>query len=184
MSLNGEGNRGEKGRGYVAAYKADTGKLLWRFLVVPDQAQPGWETWADPRTIPTGGGGVWTEPSFDPETNLAYYGTANPVHMFDPQGRPGDNLYTNSIIGLDVDTGKLKWYFQTIPNESWDYDSVASTQLYDVNIRGELRKVIGQTNRNGFYYTLDRNDGQFPRAQPFPPLNLPSRPDPRTPRPP
>ena len=82
--------------------------------VVPDPGEPGSETWADQRTIPTGGGGVWTEPSFDPETNLAYFGTANPVHMFDPQGRPGDNLYTNSIIALDVDTGKLKWYFQTV----------------------------------------------------------------------
>ena len=122
MILIGQANAGENGRGYVAAYTADTGKLLWRFLTVPNPGQPGSETWADPRTIPTGGAGVWTEPSFDPETNLAYFGTANPVHMFDPQGRPGDNLYANSIIALDVDTGKLKWYFQTIPNESWDYD--------------------------------------------------------------
>src|SRR6266481_6152652 len=183
MILIGQSNRGENGRGYVAAYTADTGKLLWRFLVVPDPGQPGSETWADPRTIPTGGGGVWTEPSFDPETNLAYYGTANPVHMFDPQGRPGDNLYTNSIIALDVDTGKLKWYFQTIPNESWDYDSVAITQLYDVNIGGELRKVIGQTNRNGFYYTLDRNNGQFLKGQPFTTVNWTAGLDPKTGRP-
>ncbi|HLK82381.1 MAG TPA: PQQ-binding-like beta-propeller repeat protein [Xanthobacteraceae bacterium] len=183
MILIGQSNRGENGRGYVAAYTADTGKLLWRFLVVPDPGQPGSETWADPRTIPTGGGGVWTEPSFDPETNLAYYGTANPVHMFDPQGRPGDNLYTNSIIALDVDTGKLKWYFQTIPNESWDYDSVAITQLYDVNIGGELRKVIGQTNRNGFYYELDRTNGQFLRGQPFTTVNWTAGLDPKTGRP-
>src|SRR6266481_5996671 len=183
MILIGQGNRGENGRGYVAAYTADTGNLLWRFLVVPDPGQPGSETWADPRSIPTGGGGVWTEPSFDPETNLAYYGTANPVHMFDPQGRPGDNLYTNSIIALDVDTGKLKWYFQTIPNESWDYDSVAITQLYDVNIGGELRKVIGQTNRNGFYYTLDRNNGQFLKGQPFTTVNWTAGLDPKTGRP-
>ena len=114
MILIGQANSGENGRGYVAAYTADTGKLLWRFLVVPNPGDPGSETWVDKRTIPTGGGGIWTEPSFDPETNLAYYGTANPVHMFDPQGRPGDNLYTNSIIALDVDTGKLKWYFQTV----------------------------------------------------------------------
>jgi len=103
MIIIGQANSGENGRGYVAAYTADTGKLLWRFLTVPNPGDPGSETWADPRTIPTGGGGVWTEPSFDPETNLAYFGTANPVHMFDPQGRPGDNLYTNSIIALDVD---------------------------------------------------------------------------------
>jgi alcohol dehydrogenase (cytochrome c) len=169
--LIGQSNRGENGRGYVAAYSADSGKLLWRFLVVPDPGKPGSETWADKRTIPTGGGGIWTEPSFDPETNLAYFGTANPVFMFDPQGRPGDNLYTNCIIALDVDTGELKWYFQTIPNESWDYDSVAITQLYDAVIGGETRKLIGQTNRNGFFYTLDRTNGQFLKAEPYTNVN-------------
>ena len=147
--LVGSTGQSENGRGYVTAYAADTGKFLWRFSVVPEPGQPGSETWADPRTIPFGGGGVWTEPSYDPETNLAYFGTGNPVNMFDPQGRPGDNLYTSSIIALDVDTGKLRWYFQTIPNEAWDYDAVAITQLFDVNINGELRKVISQTNRNG-----------------------------------
>src|SRR6202166_537780 len=110
----GSSGRNESGRGYVAAYTADTGKLLWKFLVVPQPGQPGSETWVDKRTMAFGGGGVWTEPSFDPETNLAYFGTGNPVHMFDPQGRPGDNLYTSSIIALDVDTGQMKWYFQTI----------------------------------------------------------------------
>jgi alcohol dehydrogenase (cytochrome c) len=183
MIIIGQANSGENGRGYVAAYTADTGKLLWRFLTVPNPGDPGSETWADPRTIPTGGGGVWTEPSFDPETNLAYFGTANPVHMFDPQGRPGDNLYTNSIIALDVDTGKLKWYFQTIPNESWDYDAVALTQLVDVNINGETRKVISQTNRNGFYYTLDRVNGQFIRGQPYTTVNWTAGLDPKTGRP-
>jgi alcohol dehydrogenase (cytochrome c) len=159
MILIGQSNRGENGRGYLAAYTADTGKLLWRFMVVPDPGQPGSETWVDKRTIPTGGGGVWTEASFDPETNLAYFGTGNPVHMFDPQGRPGDNLYTSSVIALDVNTGQLKWHFQTIPNEAWDYDAVAITQLYNININGEQRKVISQTNRNGFFYTWDRGPG-------------------------
>ena len=169
--LVGTTGRDESGRGYVSAYSADTGKLLWRFSVVPEPGEPGSETWADPRTIPFGGGGVWTEPSFDPETNLAYFGTGNPVHMFDPQGRPGDNLYTSSIIALDVDTGKLKWYFQTIANEGWDYDAVAITQLYDLNIGGETRKVISQTNRNGFHYILDRTNGQFLRGEPFTEVN-------------
>ena len=155
----------------VSAYSADTGKFLWRFSVVPEPGEPGSETWADPRTIAFGGGGVWTEPSYDPETNLAYFGTGNPVHMFDPQGRPGDNLYTSSIIALDVDTGKLKWYFQTIANEGWDYDAVAITQLYDVTIGGETRKVISQTNRNGFHYILDRANGQFLRGEPFTEVN-------------
>ena len=126
---------------------------------------------------------MWTEPSFDPETNLAYFGTGNPVHMFDPQGRPGDNLYTNSIIALDVDTGKLKWYFQTIPNEGWDYDAVAITQLYDVTVGGEMRKVISQTNRNGFHYTLDRTNGQFLRGKPFTTVNWTAGLDPKTGKP-
>jgi alcohol dehydrogenase (cytochrome c) len=169
--LVGSTGRDESGRGYVSAYSADTGKFLWRFSVVPEPGEPGSETWADPRTIAFGGGGVWTEPSFDPETNLAYFGTGNPVHMFDPQGRPGDNLYTSSIIALDVDTGKLKWYFQTIANEGWDYDAVAITQLYDLNIGGEMRKVISQTNRNGFHYILDRTNGQFLRGEPFTEVN-------------
>jgi alcohol dehydrogenase (cytochrome c) len=171
MIVIGQSNRNENGRGYLAAYTADTGKLLWRFLTVPDSGQPGSESWADPRTIPTGGGGIWTEPSFDPETNLVYVGTANPVHMFDPQGRPGDNLYTDSIIAVDVDTGKLRWHFQTVANESWDYDSVAITQLYNVNIGGEVRKLIGQTNRNGFHYTLDRTNGQFIEGTPYTTVN-------------
>ena len=183
MVLIGSSPRNENGRGYVAAYTADTGKLLWRFLTVPDLGQPGSETWADPRTIPTGGGGVWTEPSFDPDTNLAYFGTGNPVHMFDPQGRPGDNLYTSSILALDVDTGKLRWYFQTIPNEAWDYDAVAITQLYDINIGGETRKVISQTNRNGFFYTLDRTNGQFLKGEPFTTVNWTAGLDAKTGRP-
>jgi alcohol dehydrogenase (cytochrome c) len=171
MIVIGQANRNENGRGYLAAYAADTGKLIWRFLTVPNPGDPGSETWADKRTIPTGGGSIWTEPSYDPQTNLIYVGTANPVHMFDPQGRPGDNLYTNSIIAIDADTGKLKWYFQTVPNESWDYDAVAITQLYDTTIGGEMRKVLGQTNRNGFFYTLDRTNGQFILGKPFTTVN-------------
>ncbi len=183
MIILGQANRGENGRGYIAAYAADTGKLIWRFLVVPNPGQPGSETWADPRTIPTGGGAVWTEPSYDPATNLIYVGTANPVHMFDPQGRPGDNLYTNCIIALDADTGQLKWYFQTVPNEAWDYDAVAITQLYDTTIGGEMRKVLSQTNRNGFFYTLDRTNGQFVIGKPFTTVNWTSGLDAKTGRP-
>jgi alcohol dehydrogenase (cytochrome c) len=183
MIIIGQANSGENGRGYVAAYTADTGKLIWRFLTVPNPGDPGSETWADKRTIPTGGGAVWTEPSYDPETNLIYVGTANPVHMFDPQGRPGDNLYTNCIIALDADTGKLKWYFQTVPNESWDYDAVAITQLYDTTIGGEMRKVLSQTNRNGFFYTLDRANGQFIQGKPYTTVNWTAGLDPKTGKP-
>jgi alcohol dehydrogenase (cytochrome c) len=103
--------------------------------------------------------------------------------MFDPQGRPGDNLYTSSIIALDVDSGQLKWYFQTIANEGWDYDAVAITQLYDVDIGGEMRKVISQTNRNGFHYILDRTNGQFIKGEPFTTVNWTAGLDPKTGKP-
>ena len=98
--LIGSTGRSESGRGFIAAYSADTGKFLWRFSVIPEPGQPGSETWVDPRTAPTGGGGVWTEPSYDPETNLAYFGTGNPVHMFDPQGRL--RVYEGSAASPEV----------------------------------------------------------------------------------
>ena len=104
--------------------------------------------------------------------------------MFDPQGRPGADLYTSSIIALDVDTGQLDSVaLQTIANEGWDYDAVAITKLYDVNIDGETRKVISQTNRNGFYYILDRTNGQFIKGEPFTEVNWTAGLDPKTGKP-
>ena len=153
-------------RGYVAALKLDTGDELWRFYAVPDKGQPGSETWkceeaGNPDCWKTGGGGLWVNGSYDPATNTAYYGTGNPVPMFDPEYRPGDNLYTNSSIALDVDTGKLKWYFQYTPGDYMDYDEVGPQLLMDTKINGEDRKVLAHFGRNGIFYDLDRNTGAY-----------------------
>ena len=126
------------------------------------RASPAARPWKDKNNAwKTGGGGLWQTGSYDPATKLTIWGTGNPVPEFDPQARPGDNLYTNSAVALDVNTGKLVWYYQYLPNDSWDYDEVGVHMLYDVTINGEPRKVIGHFGRNGFFYTLDRANGSF-----------------------
>src|SRR6266446_3884782 len=112
-------------------------------------------------------GGVWQTASYDPATNLLFYGTGDAFPSFDPQFRPGDNLFTASTIALDADTGKITWYFQETPNEHWDFDTPSPKMLYDVNVNGETRKVVANFSRNGYYYTLDRNNGQFLRADQY-----------------
>jgi len=121
-------------RGFVAALKADSGDELWRFYAVPDKGQPGSETWkceesGNADCWKTGGGGMWVTGSYDQESNTLYWGTGNPVPMYDPEYRPGDNLYTNSTLALDADSGKLKWYFQYTPGDYMDYDEVGPQLL-------------------------------------------------------
>ncbi|MGE0405830.1 MAG: pyrroloquinoline quinone-dependent dehydrogenase [Candidatus Korobacteraceae bacterium] len=160
---NGGGDRGT--RGWVAALDVKTGDELWRFYVVPKPGDPGSETWKDDHNAwKTGGGGIWQTGSYDPATNLYIVGTGNPVPIYDPEFRPGDNLYTNSAIALDVATGKLAWHFQYTPNDSWDYDEVGIHNLYDVTINGQKRKIVGHFGRNGFFYSLDRTNGRFLKA--------------------
>ena len=157
---NGAGDAGT--RGWVAALDARTGKELWRWYVIPKPGDPGSETWKDTNNAwKTGGGGIWQTGSYDPATNLTIWGTGNPVPQFDPQSRPGDNLYTDSVVALNADTGKLAWYFQYTPNDAWDYDEVGVHMLYDTLIGGQMRKVVGHFGRNGFFYTLDRTNGKF-----------------------
>jgi alcohol dehydrogenase (cytochrome c) len=160
---NGAGDA--KTRGWIAALDARSGKELWRWYVVPKPGDPGSETWKDKNNAwKTGGGGLWQTGSYDPETKLTIWGTGNPVPIYDPQARPGDNLYTNSVVALNVDTGKLAWYFQYTPNDSWDFDEVGVHMLYDATINGRTRKVVGHFARNGFYYSLDRTNGEFLRG--------------------
>ena len=104
---------------------------------------------------------MWQTGSYDPTTKLTIWGTGNPVPQYDPQSRPGDNLYTNSAVAIDIETGKLVWHFQYVPNELWDYDEIGIHMLYDATINGETRKVVGHFGRNGFYYLLDRGNGSF-----------------------
>jgi alcohol dehydrogenase (cytochrome c) len=149
-------------RSWVGAVDAKTGNLLWRTYAIPAPGEPGHETWADDHDAwKTGGGAFWYAGAYEPATNLLYYGTGQPVPMYDPEYRPGDNLYTNSTLAINADTGKIVWYFQYTPNDAYDYDEVGSQMLYDVTINGEPRKVLGHFGRNGFYYTLDRTNGSF-----------------------
>jgi alcohol dehydrogenase (cytochrome c) len=163
---NGAGDGGT--RGWVAALDVETGEELWRWYVVPEPGQPGSETWKDDHNAwKTGGGGVWQTGSYDPETNLYIFGTGNPYPIYDPEFRPGDNLYTDSAVALDVETGELAWHFQYTPNDSWDYDEVGVHMLYDTTIDGRPRKVVAHFGRNGFFYSLDRTDGSFIKAQQY-----------------
>ena len=152
-------------RGWVAAIDAETGKQLWRTYVIPAPGQAGNETWKDNHNAwRTGGGAVYVTGSYDPALKTTYWGVANPVPIFDPEYRPGDNLYTDSVLGLDINSGAINWYFQYTPNDSWDYDEVGVHFLYDADIAGQSRKVVAHFGRNGFFYNLDRSTGQFIRA--------------------
>ena len=155
-------------RGWIAGLDARSGKELWRWYVVPKPGDPGSDTWKDTHNAwKTGGGGLWQTGSYDPATKLTIWGTGNPVPIYDPQFRPGDNLYTNSVVAVNVDTGKLAWHFQYTPNDSWDFDEVGVHMLYDETIGGRSRKVVGHFARNGFYYSLDRVNGEFLKGEQY-----------------
>ncbi len=149
-------------RGYLAALDAETGEELWRSYTVPAPGEPGSETWKDDHNAwHTGGGALWATGAYDPEQKVTIWGTANPVPMYDPEFRPGDNLFTNAAVAWNIDDGSMKWYFQYTPNDSWDYDEIGIHFLYDADVNGENRKVVGHFGRNGFFYQLDRTNGQF-----------------------
>ncbi|MGD9739953.1 MAG: pyrroloquinoline quinone-dependent dehydrogenase [Bauldia sp.] len=150
-------------RGWVQAVDFATGEPMWRFYTVPGPGEFGHETWADPAGVAwrTGGAAIWTGGSYDVAQRLYITGTAQPVPMFDPEYRPGDNLFSNSAIALDIDTGDLAWYFQYTPNESWDYDEQGVHMLIDAPWAGEDRQMVAHFGRNGFFYQLDRTDGTF-----------------------
>ena len=163
---NGAGDGGT--RGWVAALDVNTGNELWRWYTVPKPGDPGSETWKDDHNAwKTGGGGIWQTGSYDAAQNLYIVGTGNPFPIYDPQFRPGDNLYTNSVVALDVATGKMKWHFQYTPNDSWDFDEAGVFMLYDQKIQGIDRKVVGHFARNGFFYSVDRTNGRFIKAEKY-----------------
>jgi len=147
-------------RGFIAAYNIKDGKEAWRFYVVPnkDKNEPGSETWGGD-SWKTGGGGGWMTGSYDPDLNLLYWGTANPAPDYDwGEARPGDNLYTSSILALDPDTGKLKWYFQEVPHDPLDYDSAYEVVLVDTQ---DGRKLLVHQNKGGIVFVLDRTNGKY-----------------------
>jgi len=162
---------GEYGiRGFVAAFNPQTGKETWRFNVIPGPGEPGFESW-NGDDWKTGGGSVWTMGSYDPVLNLVYFGTGNPGPDWNPAQRPGDNLYTDSVVALDPETGKLKWHFQFTPNDGNDYDSTQVPVLADMDWNGKPAKLMLFANRNGFFYVLDRVTGQFLQGAPFVKVN-------------
>jgi len=153
-------------RGFIAAFDPKTGKEIWRFNTIPGPGEPGHETWAGDSWM-RGGSAVWTTGSYDPELNLTYWGTGNPGPDFNGDNRAGDNLYSNSVVALDPDTGKLKWHFQFTPHDEFDYDATQVPVLADIELRGRMRKVMLWANRNGYWYVLDRTNGEFLSGKPF-----------------
>jgi alcohol dehydrogenase (cytochrome c) len=149
-------------RGWLVALDEATGQEIWRFYAVPGPGEFGHETWQDDHNAwKTGGGGMWTTGSYDVDQRLALWGTGNPVPMFDPEFRPGDNLFTDSLLALNIDDGTMAWYYQYIPNESWDFDENGVHMLIDVEIDGQMKPVVSHFARNGFFYQLDRTTGEF-----------------------
>lgn len=153
-------------RGFLAAYDTTTGKMLWRFWTIPGPEESGSESWPGDLYL-HGGGTTWMPGTYDPETNTLFWGTSNPGPDFDGGVRPGDGLYTDCVLALDPDTGKLKWHFQFTPHDLFDYDAAETSILIDAVYQGEPRKLLVQANRNGFLYVLDRTDGKFLSALPF-----------------
>jgi alcohol dehydrogenase (cytochrome c) len=162
---------GEYGiRGFIAAYDAKTGKEAWRFYTIPGPGEPGHESWSGD-AWKSGSGSVWVTGSYDPDLNLTYWGIGNPGPDWNPNQRPGDNLYTDSVVALDATTGALKWHFQFTPNDGYDYDSVQVPVLADISWRGQPTKAMFWANRNGFFYILDRATGKFLFGTPFVKVN-------------
>jgi alcohol dehydrogenase (cytochrome c) len=153
-------------RGFLDSYDAKTGKRVWRFWTAPGPGEPGNETWSGD-SWKHGGAPTWLTGSYDPEANLLYWGTGNPCPDYLGDVRKGDNLYSDSLIALDADTGKLKWYFQFTPHDVHDIDANEIPVLADATFRGSPRKLVLFANRNGFYYVLDRLTGEFLHARQF-----------------
>ncbi len=153
-------------RGFLAAFDTQTGEEKWRFWTIPGPGEKGNESWPGDSYL-HGGGATWMPGTYDPELNTLYWGTGNPAPDYDGSVRPGDDLYTSSLLALDPDTGKLKWFFQFSPHDLYDYDAVQTPVIVNARFKGEPRKLIVTANRNGFLYILDRTNGKFLYAKPF-----------------
>ncbi len=146
--------------GFLEAHDPETGELQWRWSVVPRPGEPGSETWPNAEAMAHGGGMTWIPSTYDPELNLLYVGTGNPQPVIAGKGREGANLFTESIVALNADTGKLVWYFQPSPHDTHDWDAVETPVLFDGEIDGKPRKLLAQASRNGWFFVLDRETGK------------------------
>ena len=154
-------------RGYVDAYDARTGERAWRFYTIPGPGEPGSDSWPNAEVAARGGGAVWVTGSYDPALNLVYYGTGNPNPDYYGDDRLGDNLYTCSLVALDAATGRLRWHYQFTPHDVHDWDSAHVPVQGEMMIGGRTRKVVMVANRNGFFYTIDRETGKLLLGKPF-----------------
>ena len=158
---------GEQGvRGFLSAFDQATGKEVWRHWTVPAPGEPGSETWG-PKGALHPSAVTWFTGTYDPQLDTIYWPTGNPGPDYNDNDRPGDNLYSCSILALDAKTGKLKWYYQTTPHDVWDWDATEPPVLIDANWQGQPRKLLVQANRNGYFYVFDRTDGKLLLAKPF-----------------
>src|SRR5262245_40466540 len=157
-------------RGYVVAYDAKPGQEAWQFYTIPAPGGPHNDSWPGD-SWKSGAGSVWVTGSYGPDLTLTYWGVGNPGPDWNPDQRRGDNLYTDSVVALDADTGQLKWHFQFTPNDAYDYDSVQVPVLADIQWQGKPRKVMMWANRNGYFYVLDRATGEFLLGRPFVKVN-------------
>jgi quinohemoprotein ethanol dehydrogenase len=185
-------------RGYVSAFDVNTGKELWKFYTTPGDPSKGFEnkamevaakTWAGDWWKMGGGGSMWDGMAYDPDENLLYVGTGNgtvwsaDVRNGGRQAKPLDNLYVASILAIDADTGQLKWHYQCTPGDEWDYDAIQHLMLADLRINGRNRKVIMQANKNGYFYVIDRTNGEFISASEMSQVSWATGIDPKTGRP-
>ena len=169
-------------RGFLDGWDPATGKHLWRRYTIPAPGEKGSETWPAGDAYQRGGGSTWITGSYDPDLDLVYWGTGN-AGPWNAQKRPGDNLYTASLLALKPQTGEVAWYYQFTPNDMYDYDAVWEPILADITIQGQPRKVVMQLNRNGFLYVLDRANGKLLAANPYEKVNWASGIDLKTGRP-
>jgi acido-empty-quinoprotein group A len=157
----GQGGDSLDVQGWIESHDPETGDLQWKWFTTPQKAgDPGFDSWPDEYSRKHGGGQTWQPPTYDPELNLLYVSTGNPNPVGAAQSRKGDNLYTCSVVALDADTGKMKWYFQTSPHDTHDWDSTEVPVLVDGTFEGKPRKMLMQATRNGYFFVLDRATGQ------------------------
>lgn len=174
MVLIGVGG-GEFGiRGYIDAYDVNTGERRWRFYTIPGAGEPGNETWAGDSWM-TGGAPTWVTGTYDPASNQVFWGTGNPWPDLNNTVRAGDNLYSNSIVALDADSGELRWHFQVSPRDEFDHDATSEPMIIDEIVNGQMRQMVIQVARNGHTYAIDRNTGEFIYAAEYTKVNWADR---------
>jgi alcohol dehydrogenase (cytochrome c) len=169
-------------RAFLDAYDPETGRQVWRRYTIPAPGEPGSETWPKDDSWTRGGGSTWITGSYDPELDLVYWGVGN-AGPWDPRGRPGDNLYTASVIAIKPGTGEMAWHYQLVPNEMFDLDATWEWILADLNVEGRQRKVAMHMSRGGFLYVVDRTNGKLLAAPPFEKINWATHVDMKTGRP-